>query len=162
MKHLEDEHQKALFKWAELQRVPGAGMLRDYMFAVPNGGYRKPQEAARLKGLGVTKGVPDVFCMLSRHGRPFLPIEMKKPLDAFDNLGDALRAISPEQMEWLDRLRSLGTPGYVCYGWDEARALLMTYIHEVPTATWPIDFETMTKRLEKRILPAFANHHPGA
>lgn len=149
MKHLEDEHQKALFKWAVYARTLDGKCLRDYLFAVPNGGYRKPQEAARLKGLGVTKGVPDVFCMLASQGRPYLPIEMKKPWADFERPRDALAAIQPEQRTWLERLRGMGAPGYVCYGWDEARSLLNLYMG-VPVIEGT-DFDQYTRWLDERI-----------
>lgn len=31
------------------------------IFHIPNGGYRRPSEAARLKAMGVVPGVPDLF-----------------------------------------------------------------------------------------------------
>jgi len=37
------------------------------MFHVPNGGKRSPIEAAILKGLGVTAGVPDIIAIRAGH-----------------------------------------------------------------------------------------------
>ena len=43
-----------------LRLRPTAGI---FCFHVPNGGARRPIEAAVLKGLGVTAGVPDVIAI---------------------------------------------------------------------------------------------------
>jgi hypothetical protein len=43
-------------------------------FAVPNGGYRRPIEAAILKSMGTLAGVPDICCI--REGRTFF-LELK-------------------------------------------------------------------------------------
>jgi hypothetical protein len=45
---------------AHLRQRPAPGV---FAFAVPNGGYRKPIEAAILKGLGVIAGVPDIIAI---------------------------------------------------------------------------------------------------
>jgi hypothetical protein len=128
MKHIEDSEQQALFEWAEVVTVPGYSKLRDYMFAIPNGGQRNVLEAMRLTRLGVTPGVPDLFCMFPAQGQPYLPIELKKPWDAFRSKGEAVAAVGLEQRKWLARFQRLGAPGYVCYGWDQARILLEFYL----------------------------------
>lgn len=51
----EADIQRAVFQHIRLRGVPGL-----FAFHVPNGGYRRPREAAILKGLGVTPGVPDI------------------------------------------------------------------------------------------------------
>lgn len=43
------------------------------IFHIPNGGYRRPSEAARLKAMGVVPGIPDLFIPEWR-----LFIEMKR------------------------------------------------------------------------------------
>lgn len=50
--------QAALFRWAVLQ-PPESGIR--LMMHIPNGGYRKPSEAARFRALGVRAGVPDIL-----------------------------------------------------------------------------------------------------
>jgi hypothetical protein len=54
----EQELQRALFDHLRLRAAPGV-----FAFHVPNGGYRKPIEAAIMKGLGVKAGVPDVVAI---------------------------------------------------------------------------------------------------
>jgi len=58
MKHAEDDCQKAQVKYLTDRRR----YKRDVMFcAVPNGGRRGKIEAARLIGLGVVPGAPDMI-----------------------------------------------------------------------------------------------------
>jgi hypothetical protein len=48
--------QRAVFQHLRARAAPGV-----FAFHPANGGYRKPIEAAILKGLGVVAGVPDVI-----------------------------------------------------------------------------------------------------
>jgi hypothetical protein len=54
----EDAIQRAVFE--HLRARPARGV---FCFHVPNGGYRSRTEAAILKGIGVTPGVPDVIAI---------------------------------------------------------------------------------------------------
>lgn len=60
----EQQIQKAVFQHIKQRGAPGL-----FAFAVPNGGYRKPIEAAILKSQGVVAGVPDI--VLIHKGRAF-------------------------------------------------------------------------------------------
>lgn len=67
--HPEDDLQRGLVKflrWA----LPADATV----FAIPNGGRRHAKEAARMAGLGVTAGVPDLLCVF--RGRAIF-IELK-------------------------------------------------------------------------------------
>ena len=70
-KTLESREQTKLFEFAshfnELK----------WMFAIPNGGYRNPREAANLKRQGVKAGVSDIFLPLPTDKYHGLFIEMK-------------------------------------------------------------------------------------
>lgn len=70
-RHLEDDLQRSFVKLARWT-LPEDAML----IAVPNGGQRHSKAAARLVGLGVTAGVPDL--LLWHQGRT-LGIEVKLP-----------------------------------------------------------------------------------
>lgn len=50
--------QRAVFQHLRQRGEPGV-----FAFHCPNGGYRKPREAAIFKGLGVVAGVPDVIAI---------------------------------------------------------------------------------------------------
>jgi hypothetical protein len=58
----EDAIQRAIFQHLKARKAPGT-----FAFHVPNGGKRKPIEAAIMKGLGVTAGVPDVIAIRAGH-----------------------------------------------------------------------------------------------
>lgn len=126
MTHYEDAEQQALFQWAQLQPCAG-GKIGTFLVHVPNGGFRKPQEAARLKALGVTPGVSDLLFTLPRLGYHGLWIEMKRQLRHFRTPTEAKAAVSDEQHDWLKRMTLNGYAGAVCYGADEAMRLLSGY-----------------------------------
>lgn len=52
-------------------------MLRDYYFAIENGGSRHPVEAKNLKLRGVTPGIPDTMLAIPSSGFHGLFIEYK-------------------------------------------------------------------------------------
>jgi hypothetical protein len=54
----EDAIQRAVFQHLRARGAPGV-----FAFAVPNGGYRTPVEAAIFKGIGVVAGVPDIIAI---------------------------------------------------------------------------------------------------
>src|SRR6516165_9062188 len=54
----EDAIQRAVFQHLRARGAPNV-----FAFHPANGGYRKPVEAAILKGLGVVAGVPDVIAI---------------------------------------------------------------------------------------------------
>lgn len=115
--HLE---QVALFQWAGLSVGKYPELLR--MFAVPNGGFRHPSVAAKLKAEGVKAGVPDIHLPAARAGYHGLYIEMKagknKPSEA--------------QIEWMTDLEDAGYACYVCYSADKAAAVIESYLNSRP------------------------------
>jgi len=54
----EDAIQRAVFQHLRARAAPNV-----FAFHPANGGYRKPVEAAILKGLGVVAGVPDIVAI---------------------------------------------------------------------------------------------------
>ncbi len=89
---LETTIQSAFVRWCRLAetRLPRLRLG----FAVPNGGYRSPTTAARLKDEGVRAGVPDWLLPVASAGFNGLAIEFKRPK------GKA----SPEQVAYMDLL----------------------------------------------------------
>lgn len=102
----EDAIQRAVF-----QHLRARGTSDVFAFHVPNGGKRKPIEAAILKGLGVQAGVPDIILIRAGHA---YALELKAP-------GGRL---SPNQIATHDKLRAAGVEPHVAYGLDEALAWL--------------------------------------
>lgn len=117
----EHDEQKALFIWSRFQYLPGGGRVRDYLFAIPNGGSRHRIEASRLKAEGVTAGVPDVMLAYPCGGWHGLFIEMKRPRPCSSK-------VSREQKEWIERLTSQGYKAAVCYGYEEAVKTVTAYL----------------------------------
>ena len=113
----EDEEQMALFEWARLNA--GRWPELRWLYHVPNGGSRGPAEAGRFAAMGVKRGVPDVALDEPRGGFHGLRIEMKRRKGG---------KVSDEQQEWIDHYNSIGFRAVVCYGWDEAREAIETYL----------------------------------
>lgn len=114
----EDDEQIRLFRMVEalIPRYPDLRLL----FHVPNGGLRSKATARRMKAMGVKAGVPDLCLPVARGGYHGLAIEMKvgrnKPTAA--------------QRWWITELGRQGYKVAVCYGAEEAMALLVGYLGE--------------------------------
>lgn len=112
----EHEHQKSLFYWAALQECTYPDLID--MYAIPNGGHRGKAEAGRLKAEGVKAGTPDICLPAANCGYHGLYIEMKKE-------GGKLQ---PNQKQRIERYNKRGYLAAVCYGWLEARNLIINYL----------------------------------
>lgn len=92
-------------------------------YAVPNGTYlngsplQRAKQMNRLKSEGLQSGVPDIVILLD--GGKSVYIEMKRK-----NGG----VLSKEQKVWIERLKSLGFPVYVCKGSEEAISVAKMYL----------------------------------
>ena len=118
MSRRNEEHQLqvALFKWAKYASAWHPGLK--LMFAIPNGGARDAITGAMLKAEGVKAGVPDIFLPLSAGGFHGLFIELKT----------ARGHPTPEQREWLMRLRHRGYAAVLCRGLDAAIDTITRYV----------------------------------
>ena len=114
----EHAEQVALMLWAEMSE--GSYPLLSMLYAVPNGGYRHPAVAARMKQEGVRPGVPDLCLPVARCGLHGLYLEMK----AKDG------RLSKHQQRWRDLLIAQGYGVAVVYGFDEARTILIEYLND--------------------------------
>lgn len=107
----------ALFEWAALTACVMPEL--EALFHIPNGGKRGKAEAARFQRMGVKRGVPDICLAVSRGGKHGLFIELKRTEGG---------RLSPEQTQWLARLKDAGYEAVVCHGWDEARETIVRYL----------------------------------
>lgn len=114
---LEESEQTCLFQWAAL--MANAHPELRLLHAIPNGGLRSKTEAARMKDAGVRRGVPDVFLPVARQGQHGLYIEMKRRQGG---------VVSDEQTWWHVNLAKQGYAVAVCFGWDDARVTLESYL----------------------------------
>lgn len=123
----EDGHQMAIFAWAA--SICGRYPQLKWLHAIPNGGSRNIAEATKMVAAGLRKGVPDIFLpdpyglvgLPSYHG---LYIELKIEKRRKEKNGGC----SQEQLDYLDYLTSAGYCCKVCYGWIEARDVLINYL----------------------------------
>jgi hypothetical protein len=108
----EDAIQRAVTQHYRQRAAAGV-----FMFAVPNGGYRRPVEAAIMKATGTVAGVPDTIWI--KDGQTYaleLKAEGGKP--------------TPKQVETIAALQVAGTITGVAIGlndalrWLEERGLL--------------------------------------
>jgi len=118
----EDEHQETLFDWANnnLNKYPQLKLL----YANMNGVRRSKRYTAKLKRRGMKAGIPDMFLPASRHGFHGLYIELKRPQSKSHTKG----RLSKEQKVWVTNLNAEGYAARVCYGWEDARDILVYYL----------------------------------
>ena len=131
MNHVEHEHQVALIHWARrVQLAPASDVkpgskIANYLLAIPNGGRRNPREGARLKAEGVKPGVSDLLLPLRRGGFAGLWIELKAPG----------KKPTPEQRDWLERMRSAGYFATWCDDWQRAAEVITGYLDLLPDSS---------------------------
>jgi hypothetical protein len=138
--NIEDQHQRALIKWAAHARLPDlphiepGSTVADYLFAIPNGGGRSKVEAALLKAGGVKAGVWDLLLPLPMHGSPGLWVEMKAPaMPATDITAASARGTpSKDQIAWGKRMALAGYATAMCWSWEAARNCITAYINARP------------------------------
>ena len=105
----EQQIQRAVFEHLRMRGAPGV-----FAFHPANGGYRKPVEAAIMKGLGVVAGVPDVIAI--HNGRVF----------AMEIKAEGGRA-TDKQLETIAALREAGAFTAIAEGLDRALAVLKAW-----------------------------------
>lgn len=116
---LEDEMQAAVIAWADSQEHPAL----KWLMHTPNGGYRSPATAARMKALGQRPGVPDLLLywhdwdgQAARYVG--LAIEMKRKPNK----------PTAEQLAWLEHLEAQGWRCEVCYSAQAAIGVISEYL----------------------------------
>jgi hypothetical protein len=104
------------------------------LYAIPNGGKRGIQVAARMKREGVTRGVPDLHLPVPVFGRP-LPEKPPYPHMAGDWHGLYLETkvpgknLTPEQRAFMERAVSRGFACAVYRSAAEGLSLLLRYVN---------------------------------
>ena len=113
----ETQEQKMLFAWAKLneRKYPELALL----FHIPNEGKRSKRVGHELVEMGMKKGVPDVCLPVPNAVYAALYIEMKR-----SNGGRA----SEDQKGWLAALNRVGNRAVVCYGFEDARKVILEYL----------------------------------
>ena len=121
----ESEEQSTLFEWAGYMSATGKYPELKWLFHVPNGGKRDKVTAAKSKfseaefmAAGVKPGAPDIFLDCPRGAYHGLRIELKIK-------GGRL---SENQAEWIRYYQEQCYAAVVCYGADEAIAVIEKYL----------------------------------
>lgn len=126
----EHSHQVALFAWAALPPVAEAfPELERGLFAIPNGGSRgdtqqsRSIEGGKMKAEGAKAGVSDMMLAVPKGGCHGLFIELKK-LKA--------KGVGPsdEQTKFGNFVQNQGYGFIVCYGWRDARDIIIQYLSQ--------------------------------
>lgn len=132
-RHLEEREQAAVIEWAGYA-LPGLGVPRDCLFAIPNGAHlagdreQRAKQMGRLKRVGLLPGAADLLLAAARGRRHGLWLEMKKPRECFRSPREAERAVSADQRLFGERQLEQGYAWAVCYGADEAMETIMRYL----------------------------------
>lgn len=121
----EEQEQIEFVRWLEANQIPH--------FHCPNevGGQTKALKvrAIKMKRMGVSKGVPDLFV--------FVPIKgVTGKIDAYQPLAIEMKrqkgsTTTKEQKEWLNLLEMAGIPGAVCKGAEKAIEFVEQTINEI-------------------------------
>lgn len=112
----EDEEQAYIVSWAKINesRYPELKLL----YHIPNEGKRSGREGARMKRLGLRRGVSDLCLPVARCGFHGLYIELKAQ--------DGKPTI--EQNEFIKDVLGQGYYARVCFGADEAVMVIEDYL----------------------------------
>lgn len=113
----EDSHQTALYCWRAL--TVGTMPELKWLHAIPNGGYRDPKTAGKLKATGVRRGIWDNFLPVPTEDWSGLYIELKV----------GKNKLTVEQEEFRNDLRHW-YQFKVCYGWEDARDRVVEYLKQ--------------------------------
>lgn len=107
----EDEEQEVVVRYLDFRQVP--------RFRVPNETFtRSWKQKTKNKVLGVSAGVPDLFCVPNNQ---LIAIEMKRQKGSTTSIA---------QREWLETLTAAGIPAKVCKGAGEAIDFINTYLED--------------------------------
>lgn len=117
--HPEDDLQLACVEWNEhnARRLP----LLDWMFHVPNGGYRNKIEAKRFSRMGVKPGVADLILPFPSPGMTYkgLGLELKSQTGR----------LTRDQQKWLNNAHKHGWMVDVIRDLDHYIEVVTKYMH---------------------------------
>lgn len=128
-KTTEHSHQVALMIWHALPEVKAEFPELKWLYSNANGGSRgdtqlsRAIEGGKMKAEGVKVGVSDLTLPVKRGQWSGLYIELKKMPG---------KGVGPsdEQTEFIEFVRGQGFAACVCYGWREARDVIIAYLNQ--------------------------------
>ena len=114
---LVDENYRSEIFCLYMIQLPNDGIR--LMMHSPNGGYRKPSDAARFRSIGVRAVVRNILLTVDRGCYQGLWIAIKRRRGG---------RVSVEQARWMDAMKKRGYYCAVCYGWNSVVAVIQGYI----------------------------------
>lgn len=115
----EAQHQRALVQWWAWA-CKKYGLEPRHLMHIPNEGKRSAVLGNLMRAEGLRRGVPDLFLAVPCGRQAGLWIEMKsktgKP--------------TIDQLEYLHLLEKRGYAASLCYGWEQAKEAVETYLCE--------------------------------
>ena len=113
----EADEQASVFQWAAVKSAAWPELK--HMFHVPNGEQRDARTGARLKRMGVKRGVSDILLLVPRGEWHGLCVELKRRTGG---------RLSREQEEFLQFESAQGYRCAVAYGWEDAARIIEEYL----------------------------------
>jgi hypothetical protein len=117
----EHQMQCAIVKYANSLVYKGR-KIGDYLFAIPNGGYRNKFEAKRLKGQGVKAGVSDLFLAIPRIGNNIIACGLWMEVKTQKG------KITEEQAAWFNRMLDVKYAFIVVRSVDDGIQAIKNYL----------------------------------
>ena len=112
----EFEEAKIFWEWSQYHYI-----AKNYLFSIPNGGYRNKIEARNLRITGVKSGVSDYMLAYPSRNKNGLFIELKR-------MDKNISRLTKEQASWLDQCIRVGYAATVAYGAAEAIKAVEEYL----------------------------------
>lgn len=126
----EHGQQAALFCFFQIHAAEYP--LTKWLYSSSNGFFSTSGQKGKEKAAGLKSGVPDICLPISNYNRFIddgslgLYIELKIESRRKQKNGGC----SDEQLGWLAFLNSQSYEAVVCYGWEEARDMIIKYLKE--------------------------------
>lgn len=129
-KRINHEHieQKSLFEWVKTEGIYYDSRL-EMMFAIPNGAFFGRDKRAAiiqssyLKAEGVKNGVPDICLPV-----PKIVNKVCIHFGLFIEMKYGSNTASVEQIEYMNKLNSIGYKAIICKSCDSAKLEILKYL----------------------------------
>lgn len=119
MRKSSSEYQECLAYWQWAQHYP---IVKEFLIKHVNEGKRSKMTGHRLNMIGMRKGLPDYQLAIPNKTYYGFWLEMKKK-------EEKCKEKREEQVEWINKLRSIGHYANFAYGWEDAVDQTLGYIN---------------------------------
>jgi hypothetical protein len=116
-------HQKALVKWAKLNRIT--------LVHIPNEGKRSLANGANLRLAGLSQGFPDLLLPEAYGGYFGLLLEVKR--NKRYRPSEMNTPTWKAQLAWIQKLNDLGYYAKMVFGWEDGMQAIKAYMSKPKT-----------------------------